>query len=61
MIQGNPPLYQQNSLWEALSVISQKWSFPTALGIDKPDIDLVIHWEPPFNFETRLGADELVS
>ena len=26
----NPPLYAQNSLWEALSVVSQKWSFPTA-------------------------------
>ena len=31
MIQGNPPLYEENSLWEALSVVSQKWSFPTAL------------------------------
>ncbi|CAJ1457203.1 unnamed protein product [Effrenium voratum] len=24
-------------------------------GIDKPDIDLVIHWEPPFNFETYVN------
>ena len=31
VIQGNPPSYEQNSLWEALSVVSQKWSFPTAL------------------------------
>ena len=31
VIQGNPPLYEENSLWEALSVVSQKWSFPTAL------------------------------
>ena len=30
-IQGNPPLYEQNSLWEALFVVSQKWSFPAAL------------------------------
>ena len=32
VIQGNPPLYEANSLWEALSVVSQKWSFPTALN-----------------------------
>ena len=32
VIQANPPLYEENSLWEALSVVSQKWSFPTALG-----------------------------
>ena len=32
VIQGNPPLYDQNSLWESLSVVSQKWiPFPTAL------------------------------
>ena len=31
VIQENPPLYQQHSLWEALSVVSQKWPFPTAL------------------------------
>ena len=31
VIQGNPPLYEENGLWEALSVVSQKWSFPTAL------------------------------
>ena len=31
VIQGNPALYEDNSLWEALSVVSQKWSFPTAL------------------------------
>ena len=31
MIQGNLPLYEENCLWEALSVVSQKWSFPTAL------------------------------
>ena len=31
VIQGRfPPLYEQHSLWEALSVVSQ-WSFPTAL------------------------------
>ena len=30
VIQGNPP-YEQNSLWEALSVVSQTWiPFPTA-------------------------------
>ena len=29
VIQGNPPLYEENSRWEALSVVSQKWSFPT--------------------------------
>ena len=29
---GNLPLYEENSLWEALSVVSQKWiPFPTAL------------------------------
>ena len=32
VIQGNPPLYEENSLWEALSVVSQKWPFPTALN-----------------------------
>ena len=32
VIQGNPPLYEENSVWEALSVVSQKWiPFPTAL------------------------------
>ena len=31
VIQGNLPLYEENRLWEALSVVSQKWSFPTAL------------------------------
>ena len=31
VIQGNPPVYEENSLWEALSVVSQKWSFPAAL------------------------------
>ena len=32
VIQGNPPSYEQNSRWEALSVVSQKWiPFPTAL------------------------------
>ena len=30
-VQGNPPLYEEHSLWEALSVVSQKWSFPTAV------------------------------
>ena len=30
---GNPPLYEENSLWEALSVVSQTWSFPTALFV----------------------------
>ena len=33
MIQGNL-IYEQNSLGEALSVVSQKWSFPTALPKD---------------------------
>ena len=27
-----PILYEETSLWEALSVVSQKWSFPTALN-----------------------------
>ena len=31
MIQDNPRFYDQISLWEALSIVSQKWSFPTAL------------------------------
>ena len=31
VIQGNPPFYEHNSLWEALFVVSQRWSFPTAL------------------------------
>ena len=32
VIRGNPPLHKENSLWEALSVVSQKWvPFPTAL------------------------------
>ena len=32
VIQENPPLYEENSLWEALSVVSQKGiPFPTAL------------------------------
>ena len=30
-MQGNPPIYEEHSLWEALSVVSQTWSFPTAL------------------------------
>ena len=30
VIQGSPLLYEQDRLWEALSVVSQKWSFPTA-------------------------------
>ena len=29
----NPPLYEQNSLWEALSVVSQKWP-PQPIGLD---------------------------
>ena len=30
---GNPPVCEKHSLWEALSVLSQKWiPFPTALG-----------------------------
>ena len=33
VIQGNPPLYEETSLGEALSVVSQKWSFPTALPL----------------------------
>ena len=33
VIQENPPLYE-TSLWEGLSVVSQKWiPFPTALGL----------------------------
>ena len=36
VMQGNPPLYEENSLWEALSVVSQKWSFPTALTKKPP-------------------------
>ena len=31
VIQGNPRFYDQISLWQALSIVSQKWSFPTAL------------------------------
>ena len=31
MIQGNLPVVWWVSLWEALIVVSQKWSFPTAL------------------------------
>ena len=32
VIQGNPPLYERHSVWEALSVVSQKLiPFPTAL------------------------------
>ena len=31
VIPGNPPLYYQSSVLEALSVVSQKWSLPTAL------------------------------
>ena len=31
VIQGDPTFYEHNSLWKALSVVSQKWSFPTAL------------------------------
>ena len=32
VIQGNLPLDMGVSLWEALFVVSQKWSFPTALA-----------------------------
>ena len=41
VIQGNPPLYEENSLWEALSVVSQKWPFPTALvsGVDRWELE----------------------
>ena len=40
MIQGNPPLYEETSLWEALSVVSQKWiPFPTALFEVEGDLD----------------------
>ena len=31
VIQNNPPLYEEHSLWEALPVVSRKWKFPTAL------------------------------
>ena len=31
VIQGNLPFIWGLSLWEALFVVSQKWSFPTAL------------------------------
>ena len=31
VIQGNPLLIWGVGLWEALFVVSQKWSFPTAL------------------------------
>ena len=31
VIQGNPRFYDQISLWEAVAIASQKWSFPTAL------------------------------
>ena len=37
VIQGNPRFYDQISLWEALSIVSQKWSFPTALPLNTWD------------------------
>ena len=45
----NPPLYEQNSLWEALSVVSQKGSFPTALAGSKgtPDESQPFWGSPP--------------
>ena len=44
VIQGNPPLYEQNRPWESLSVVSQKWSFPTALDWD-------VHWGYDLDFD----------
>ena len=31
VIRGNPRFYDQISLWQARSIVSQKWLFPTAL------------------------------
>ena len=28
-------------------------------GIDKPDIDFILHWEPPVNIETQLGSSSV--
>ena len=46
---GNPPVYKENSPWEALCVVSQKWSFPTAL--DK------MVWRTSFNVtQTKVAT-----
>ena len=55
VIQGNPP-YEKGSLWEALFVVSQKGSFPTALE-DQRDL-LTSHlclWVCDFIFNLRPG------
>ena len=28
-------------------------------GIDKPDIDFILHWEPPVNIETQLVSSSI--
>ena len=48
---GIKALYEENSLWEALSVVSQKWSFPTALvGI------FIVRVEPSLVFLSYPGC-----
>ena len=49
------PLYEQNSLWEALSVVSQKWSFPTALNQDGSHVPFPRISSPFIDF-TFLGS-----
>ena len=50
-MQGNPPLYEENSLWgSALSVVSQKWiPFPTALFLVHRRCPWGFARNPPFN------------
>ena len=72
VIQGNPPVYQQNSRWEALSVVSQKWiPFPPALllsvvrgGVPHhlltpqvPGLDVCLFFEDHFAGTQRLQFD----
>ena len=52
---GNPPFYEQNSLWEALSVVSQKWSFPTALNTRACVLFSFLGW---IEWEAHFGGSD---
>ena len=42
---GNPPLYEESNLWEARSVVSQKWiPFPTALHSNVDNLSISLFW-----------------
>ena len=57
MIQGNPPLSEETSLWEALSVVSQKWiPFPTAVSLFVGQNEGEAQWRR-FSMYKKRGAD----